>query len=144
MASALVLPLVFAPIQAALTADATLQGLVGTRVYDNVPQTLTYPYVMLESGGESPFNTLGPAEGAKWGGSSRVDVRVVSQYRGETQGLTIASRIRAVLDGLRLDVSGYGRPMVTFETLVPIGLADVAGVKTREWVLQFAVTAHQV
>ena len=143
MASTLVLAVVAPAIQAALLAASGVTALVSTRIYDDVQQRPVYPFVLVESGGEAPFNTLGPSSGLKWGGIARVDVRVVSQFRGESEGLAILSAIKQALDGTLLTVTGYGRTTVTAEPLVPVGVSDVAGVKTREWVLPFSVTAHQ-
>lgn len=146
MASTSALGPVCTAIRAALVASVSLTGYVGTRVYPDsdgdAPQALRYPYVQVESNGEIPENTMGPASAAKWGSVARVNIRIGSDSRSDAQANTIAGIVKGVLDGQPLTVSGYPFVTVEYTDLQPI--KDFVGGKTiREWVLGFDVTVHQ-
>lgn len=46
-------------ITAALKADSALAALVGTRVYDRVPQAVTFPFVEVTQDIGEPFDAIG-------------------------------------------------------------------------------------
>lgn len=148
MASTLAMGAVITAILASLRASVTLTTHVAARVYpdDNgdVPQKPGYPYVQVESGGESAFgaNTMGEPSAAKWGSVPRVQIRVGSQSRSDAQANAISNVVKQILDGQSLTVTGYPFVTVEFRDLEP--LRDfTAGVPTREWVNVYEVTVHQ-
>jgi hypothetical protein len=142
MSSGLALSVVAPPILAALQAHAGLTALVpALRIVDEVPARPTMPYVLVESGSEQPFNTLGAVDGS-WGSESRVVVRVVSQYRGDLEVNAVMSQVRAALDGYKFTPTGYLPAIVIFET-AQLLKDTIAGVVTRELVAEFSVEVHQ-
>lgn len=142
MASTLALPAIRTAVLALLRASVSLTTYVGVRVYPDTngdaPETPTYPYVQVESSGELPLNTMG----AGFGSEARINIRVASQTRSDTQAATITGIIKGVLDGTELTVSGYSAAMCEYESVAP--LTDAAGgIVTREWVSTYLVTASQ-
>lgn len=145
MAANLALGPAHAAVLDKLKADPALVAIVGNRVTDQPPQTIAstlYPFVVVEAGFETPFNTMGGVDLPKWGGVATVRVRVVSQYRGDAEALSVMALVRASLDGQPLTVAGFPTALVAFETATM--LKDViSGIVTRELVGEFSVTAHQ-
>lgn len=142
MASGLALSVVVPALMTALRAHVGLTGLVpADRIVDDVPARPTFPYVLVRGGSELPFNTLSGAEGS-WGSEPKVEVRVVSQYRGTQEVLSVMHQVRAALDGYRFTPAGYQPTIVDFETGQML-TDTIAGVVTREFVAEFDVTVHQ-
>lgn len=137
---------VITALRSALVASVSLTGYVGARVYPDgdgdVQQKPRYPYVQIESAGETPSNTMGPVNAAKWGSVARVFVRIGSDSRSDAQANTIASLVKGALEGQTLSVSGYTTVTCEYTDIQP--LRDFIGGQTiREWVLGFDVTVHQ-
>lgn len=131
-----------------LRSTAALLARLGSpsRLYPDangdVPPRPGYPYVSVEGAGETPYHTMGPDAGGKWGGVARVQVRVASQLRSDQDVRSLTSLVKQALDGQAVTVPGFGLAGVTFVSLIP--LEDVvAGVKTREWISEYEVLAHQ-
>lgn len=93
------------PLQAALharlTADAQLAGLIGRRVYDDVPEDARFPYVSLGEDFELPDDDHGGL-----GAEVTVTLHVWSKYRGWAEALAVAGRIQALLHRQPLTVAG--------------------------------------
>jgi hypothetical protein len=102
------------------------------------------PYVIVGGGTtERPFNTMGPADGPKFGSVVLVPIRVVTQYpTTERQTHRMMAAIKAGLDGQRIPVSGYGTPIATFEDAQMLTDA-INGVPTYELVADVDLTVHQ-
>jgi hypothetical protein len=153
MASTSALGPVAAAVLARLLGDTTLLAQLtstdGTvRIVDDVPQAwlrspVTYvPYLVVESGSERAFNTMGGPALLKWGSETTIRVRVVSQYRGDAEASSVLSLAKQRLDGQPLTVPGYGSASVDF--VAATLLKDtIGGVTTRELVGDFDVTVHQ-
>lgn len=146
MASTLAMGPVVTAVLAALRASVALTTYVGLRVYPDAngdaPSTPAYPYVQVESIAELPWNTMGPASAAKWGSTTRFQVRIGSQSRSDAQANAIASIVKQALDGQPLTVSGY--PYATVEYADIATLRDLVGGQTiREWVVSFEAWVHQ-
>lgn len=143
MASTLALGPVHAAILAKLKAAPALLAVVPvTRITDQ-PTGLTMPYVLVEAGDETPFNTMGgTVDLPKWGGVVSVRVRIVSQFRGDSEAMLILNLAKMELDGRDLVVDGYPTAIVAFERADMLK-DTVASVITRELVGTFSVTAHQ-
>lgn len=143
MASQLACGVCAAAVLAKLRARQTLLDLVpASRIDDHVSPRPVYPYVQVESSGETPFNTMGAPTQPKFGSSVRVDVRAVSQRPGESEVAAIINEIKAELDGQLLTVAGYGSTLATFENLTLL-TDTINGPVTREWIAEFDVTVHQ-
>lgn len=142
MASTLALGPVHAAILAKLKATAGLTAIVPAERVTDQPGT-TMPYVLVESADETPFNTMGgTVDLPKWGGVATVRVRVVSQFRGDSQVSLILSLIKGALDGQPLTVTDYPTAIVAFERADMLK-DTVNNIVTRELVGTFSVTAHQ-
>jgi hypothetical protein len=90
-----------AAIFSALSADAALQSLIGSRLYDAVPQPATFPYAVIGDDTESNWDTA-----TEQGSEHIVSVDAWSQGGGHKESKTIADAVRAVLDGASLAPSG--------------------------------------
>lgn len=120
---------------------------IGQRLYPNGsgdrPQTSAYPYAQIESGDESPFNTMGEPTDTKWGSIAQLTIRCASQSRSEGDVAQIASDVRRVLDGAAFSLSGYGSASLDFVQTLPLPADAEAGIVTREWLVIYEITAHQ-
>lgn len=145
MASSLVLSVLAPAVLARLKNYAPLTALVpATRIVDDVRTGMLYPFVLVEVGSELPFNTLGDSTDLKYGSEATVQVRVISQYRGDAEAINVMDKIKAALDGYEFTLPGYPEPaLMTFESSPPMLKDTVAGVTTRELVAEFAATVHQ-
>lgn len=92
------------PVQQAvlttLTADSTLMALI-RGVYDWV-EDQAYPYIVIGEAVETPDNTHD-----SHGSNTVLTLHVWSKYRGYAQALTIAARVRALLEHRPLTVVGH-------------------------------------
>lgn len=119
---------------------AGLTALVGSRIYDDVPQAPIYPFVWYEAQETRDVRGMGT------GGLPEVDLRVhvFSTYQGASEAQAIAKQVVALLKDQALTVSGYTQAGKVFydNTLV---FADqiIQGVKTREVVAQFRVYVEE-
>lgn len=142
MASGLALSVVANAVLTRLKAFGGLTALVpADRIVDDASARPVFPYVLVESGSELPFNTLGGGEGS-FGKEPKVQVRAVSQYRGDQEVTAVMHQVMAALDGYRFTPAGYQPTIVTFETGQMLK-DTIAGVVTREFVAEFDVTVHQ-
>lgn len=95
-----VLPLQDA-VLALLKADADLTALI-QGVFDWVKEGQAYPYIVIGEAIETPDNTHD-----SHGSRTVITLHVWSKYRGYAQALTIASRLRALLEHQPLTVAGH-------------------------------------
>lgn len=95
-----VLPLQVAVITA-LQADAELTALI-RGVFDWVKEGQTYPYIVIGEAIETPDNTHD-----SHGSNTVITLHVWSKYRGYAQALTIAARVRALLEHRPLTIAGH-------------------------------------
>lgn len=125
---------VTAAVYSALTGDATLAGLVGARVGDDIRQATAFPYLWLEVR-ESDRSGFGAAPVL-----AEVELRVhcFSDYRGAKQAQTILARVIEVLRHQTLTVAGWGACGATFyDETVPLPAEDINGVRVVEVVAMF-------
>ncbi len=87
-------------VASTLTGDATLMGLVHG-VYDAVPQSTAYPYVVMDEQQLRGWNTSTTV-----GAELTLVLHVFSREAGRMQALTIAQRLYALLHESALVVSG--------------------------------------
>ncbi|OII64590.1 hypothetical protein BJP40_19820 [Streptomyces sp. CC53] len=88
-------------VVALLQADAELSDMV-TGVLDWVPEDQPYPYIHLGDTVETPDNSHD-----SHGSTSVITLHVWSQYRGYSQALRIADRLRALLEHRPLTIAGH-------------------------------------
>jgi len=88
-------------VLAALKADAALMALIGG-VFDWVPEDQPYPYIVIGEAIETPDNSHD-----SHGSNLVITLHVWSKYRGYAQALTIAARVRALLEHRPLTVAGH-------------------------------------
>lgn len=102
------------PIQTAvytlLAADATLTTTLGAGVYDEVPETASYPYVVVGEAYETPDNAHD-----RYGRRTSITLHVWSDHDGFSQAATIGSRVVELLDHTPLTVSGWAHIVTRFE-----------------------------
>lgn len=122
-----------------LSVDATMITLVGTRIYDDVPQGVTYPCVFY-SVREKDVRGFGT------GGLPEVSllVSVFSTYQGMSEAQAIMARVIALLKDASLTATGYTQAGKAFydETLA-FADVEVNGVKVRELVSRFRIYMEQ-
>jgi hypothetical protein len=98
------------PIQtafkSALSGDATLTGLVGGRIYNDVPDVPVYPYILIGSGTQRPWHTLGGSSvGLGW--NATMTVHIYSRYQGDREALGILARVVDLLNFSSLTIGSY-------------------------------------
>lgn len=86
----------------ALLASTGVTGLVSTRVYNNVPQNTTFPYLVVTLPTARMTDTLG-----RFGQTAMVDVKAVSQGLGDQEGLRVRDQVVRTLDFTRPTLSGH-------------------------------------
>jgi hypothetical protein len=98
---------------AALKADAGIAALVGTRVYDQPPQSATRPYIRI--GGIEP--RLVRTDGKKAGGLTfGIEAHSRPLTSGRVEATRCAEAIVAALDDAALTVSGYTMVQIHWQT----------------------------
>lgn len=101
-------------IRTRLLADSTLTDLI-TEVVDWVDDERPYPYVQIGEAIETPDNTH-----SSHGSQTQVTLHVWSKYRGFKEALTIASRLRALLEHQPLTIDGHRHVATYFVSLIPL------------------------
>ena len=76
----------------ALLADPTIAGIVGDRVYDDVPQNTTYPYIVVS---DSPWTDGGTD--ADFGQDYNININCYSQYAGRKEAKEINAAVYTLL-----------------------------------------------
>lgn len=99
-------------VHAALSGDATLQGLLGVpaRVFDHVPPGSGFPYLVLGEATSAPFD--GKTED---GMTQTLTIHTWSRYRGLKETKEIMAAVAAVLDDASLTVAGHTLTLLRFE-----------------------------
>ena len=125
------------PITAVLTgvvstlrASSAVVAAVGstTNIYNNVDQGAPYPYVVVMSPTDRPVDTMG-----RFGVESLVDVKAVSQARGDKEAADIVNDCLQALH--------FQRPTIAGHTV--LGMAFENGARFQE-VVNGVVTRHHV
>lgn len=125
------------PLSAALYAAlnvASMQALVGSRIYDDIPRNPTYPLVWFE------VQEPGDMRGFGTGGFPETSIRVhaLTTYQGEKQGQAILAKAIELLRDVALTVSGYEQAGgVFYDETVVLRDQEIEGVKVQENVAIF-------
>lgn len=127
-------------IVAKLKADATLVALLGGKqaVYDQPPETSTYPYVRVGDHLSIPDNDL-----TSFGRQITVTLHIWTKKRGNKDGQDIAARINRILDHQPAALAVVGHRVVSIRNEFDQALSD-PDPEIRHHVLRFRVTTHQV
>jgi hypothetical protein len=137
----LVLSAVSTAIYTALNV-AGLTALVSTRIYDDVPQDPTFPFVWYEVK-ERDVRGLGTR------GLPEVELRVhvfssVEDYEGPKQAQTIGAKVIELLRDQPLTISGYAHcGLVFYDETQLFNDQIIAGVRVRELVSMFRIYAEE-
>lgn len=139
MAASLSLGPVSVGVYTALNVSG-LTALVSSRIYDDVPQNPTFPFVWYEADEARDVRGMGT------GGLPEVELRVhvFSTYQGTAEGQAIAKKVIELLKDQALTVSGYAQAGRVFYDSTQV-FADqiIQGVKVREFVVQFRVYVEE-
>lgn len=143
MASTSALGPAAAAILGVLQGHAPLLAVVPVdRIVDEIPPRPVFPYVLVEADLELPVNTMGPPTALKFGSDVKVGVRIVSQYRGDSEATSILNVCKAALDCQPVTVAGYVGTRAEFESATMVK-GTISGVVTRELVATFSVLGSQ-
>tara|TARA_R110000824_G_scaffold290624_1_gene479147 strand:+ start:257 stop:664 length:408 start_codon:yes stop_codon:yes gene_type:complete len=118
-----------------LNGDSTLDGIVGNnKIFDNVPQDTTYPYVVLGN-----ITALNRGTKTLDGNDYVLDIDVWSTYRGKKEISDAMERIYELLHDTTYSVSGAD--MVVSQVRNTITLVENDGI-TRHGVLTLSVIVY--
>jgi hypothetical protein len=98
-------------VYSALTGSTAVQAFVGTRVYDQVPQTETV----------KPWVLIGESTQADWstktfdGQESTITLHAFSEYKGQKEAKEIGGAIYGVLHNGTFSISGQTKVFCQFE-----------------------------
>lgn len=126
------------PLQGAMfariKADVPLNTAVGGRVYDEVPEAATYPYVVLGEGVETPDNEV-----AAFASRVAATLHVWSSYRGFREALDLAGHLIRLFDRQPLTVPGRNVVAVRHEQTITMRDPDS---DVRHVVVRFGVETN--
>lgn len=77
-------------------------AIADDRIYDDVPQNVTYPFVEIGDTQDIPDDTSGGDRGM----STFVDLHTWSRYRGKLQVKQIQDQLHGALHGVSLSIAG--------------------------------------
>ncbi|MFJ4863397.1 DUF3168 domain-containing protein [Streptomyces sp. NPDC088748] len=133
-------PTALGPVQAAvyarLTGDATLMALL-SGVYDFVPESVAFDYVVIGEATEIPDNRHGG-----FGRETTLTLHVWSKYRGHARGQRIAARITALLDHQPLTIADLHHVSTRFEFSQTLTDPEPPG-DIRHIPMRFRITTEQ-
>lgn len=125
---------------ATLLNVAGLTALVGARIYDDVPQSPTFPFVWYEVRESRDMRGFGT------GGFPEVELRVhaFSQYEGAKEAQSVIQKVIELLRDQPLTVTGYAHAgLVFYDETVLLPNELIAGVKCRELVAMFRIYVQE-
>lgn len=126
-------------VVATLRADSDVVAAVGssTAIYNNVAQGAAFPYLVISSPTDVPQDTMG-----RFGVSSLVDVKSVSQYPGDKEAADIINECVQTLHFQRPTVAGHTVLGMHFENGERYSEV-INGLVTRHHVATFRVWTEQ-
>lgn len=114
-----------------LSGDATLVTTLGAAVYDHVPDSAPFPYVVIGDDTEAPNDTMGVTRR-----DATITIHSWSQYKGAKQVKEIQARVDALLDRWTPTVTGWTATQMLNEFKESFRDADG---KTRHGVQRFRI-----
>jgi hypothetical protein len=122
-----------------LNGDAFLTGLAP--VFNDVPESQSFPHVLIGNATEKPWHTLGGASsGLGW--NATVTIHIYSQYQGDVEALTILERVVALLNFQTIAVTGFNTVIAQLDN-TRVLVEDVDKVETRHVPAVFRFLVHQ-
>jgi len=95
---------------AKLSTDNNLTAVLGAKVFDDIPENTSYPYVQLGEDTAIDYSTKDQT-----GSEVSVNVDVWSRYRGSLEAKNIMDRIHTLLHDSSLSVTGSNFINMRFE-----------------------------
>lgn len=90
----------------ALLGGGSLTALVSTRIYDDAPQTVTFPWIEIGDGQIIPADTAQSNGASDAGVSDFFDLHVWSRYAGKKEVKQIVDVLHTLLHGVSLTITG--------------------------------------
>jgi hypothetical protein len=134
MPTTLALSPVLAAVYALLNVSA-LTALVGSRIYDDVPQAPTYPFVVYDIGEENVggFGTVGPV-------LCRLRVYAYSEYAGTKELQDILNVVKGLLKDQALTATGFAQcGRIFYDDTPKAVLEEINGVTCREMASNYRI-----
>ena len=97
-------------IYSKLSADNNLTAVLGAKVFDDIPENTSYPYVQLGEDTAIDYSTKDST-----GSEVSVNIDVWSRYRGSLEAKNIMDRIHTLLHDSSLSVTGANFISMRFE-----------------------------
>lgn len=119
-----------------LTGDAELSSMTDA-VYDHLPETVPYPFIVLGEAIETPDNRH-----RGFGRQTVVSLHVWSQYRGFAQALRIGNRVTELLDHQPLTIPGVDWIATRFEFSQTLTDPEPPG-DIRHLILRYRIVTEQ-
>ena len=123
-------------VYARLKGDATLTGMI-SGVYDYVPETAAYPFVVIGEALETPDNRHGG-----FGRQTVITLHAWSRYQGYAQVLRIGARVTELLDHQPLTIPGLSWIATRFEFSQTLTDPEPPG-DIRHLVLRYRIVTEQ-
>lgn len=116
-------------IYTTLNSDSNLTSTLGAAVYDDVPESSSYPFVSIGADTTADFSTKDLS-----GSQVTLNLDIWSQYKGSKEAKNIMDRIHSLLHDTSLSVTGFNLVNLRFESSGV--LRDPDGI-TRHGVMRF-------
>lgn len=120
-----------------LKATSAVTTLVGSRIYNDVPQGSTYPYVEVTAPTDSRQDTFG-----RFGSSTLLDIKAVSQEFGDREASRILDACLTALDFTQPALTGHTTLGLVWESSDRFRQV-VNGIVTRHHVATFRAWTEQ-
>ncbi len=116
-------------IYSTLSGDSNLTTALGASVFDDVPESTSFPYVQIGEDNVTQFDTKDVD-----GSETTLTVHIWSEYKGSKETKQIMDRVHDLLHDSNLSVSGFNLINLRFE--FSDIMRDPDG-KTRHGVMRF-------
>lgn len=129
------------PVSAAVYAALNVSAMTSlvTGIYDDVPQGVTFPFVLIEVRGDD-ISGMGDSRDFE---EIELRVHAFSAYEGMKQAQQVIAKAKELLRNRALTISGYAQAgKVFYDKTVPLTDEMVNGVKCKEIVAFFRIYAE--
>lgn len=118
-----------------LTASVSLMTKVSNRIYDDVPESDTYPYIYIGQHTADRFNTFD-----RQGKNVVFNINIFSQYQGNKEALEILDLVIDALDYQTLTITNQTLVYCRFEQHSMLAYPDG---RTKQCIANFRVVAQE-